>query len=101
SSENKKMKVFVEGAWLEINGGAQLGKGILYFNDWESFLISRFDPQTEKWSEVSEYEFEPLKDLCEVKFTDSTTYLYGFGKQIGHWMEWKIQKAKIYAEFDT
>ncbi|MBX3719771.1 MAG: hypothetical protein KF898_09010 [Parachlamydiales bacterium] len=93
-SEEKKLKIYVEGAWLEINGGSHLKKGVLFFNDWESFLIRRFDPYTKKWSEVNEYAIEPLKDLCEVKFTDSAIYLCGFGKQISHWMEWKIQKAK-------
>jgi len=30
--EQKILKVFVEGAWLEVNEGTQLGKGILFFN---------------------------------------------------------------------
>jgi len=74
---------------------------ILYFNDWESLTISRFDPHTEKWSHLNESTIEPLKDLCEVKFADSTICLYGFGKQTGHWVEWKIRKAKMHAEFDA
>ncbi len=50
---------------------------------------------------MNEFEVEHLKDLCEVKFEDSTILLYGFGKQTGHWMEWKIQKMKMHAEFDS
>ena len=99
--ERKKIKIFVEGGWLDIDGGIQLGKGVLYFDDWENFSISSFDPYTEQWSYLNELAIEPLKDLCEVKFSDSVIYLYGFGKQTGHWMEWKIQKAKMHAEFDT
>lgn len=99
--KEKKVKIFVEGAWLDIDGGFQLGRGILYFSDWENLSISRFDPHTEKWTYLNELAAEPLKDLCEVKFADPTICLYGFGKQTGYWMEWKIQKAKMHAEFDT
>ncbi len=101
SPKEKKLKIFVEGAWLDINGGFELGKGVLCFSNWEDLSISRFDPCAEKWSNISEVKVEPLKDLCEVRFDDSTICLYGFGKQIGHWMEWKIQKAKMHAEFDA
>lgn len=101
SSEEKKLKIYIEGAWLDLNGGCQLGRGILYFNDWEDFSINRFDPQTEKWSHINASDVDPLKDICEVKFSDTFICLYGFGKQIGHWLEWKIQKAKMHAEFDV
>jgi hypothetical protein len=86
---------------LDIDEGSQLGRGILFFNDWENLSISRFDLHTEKWSHPNESEIESLKDLCEVKFTGSTICLYGFGKQTGQWMEWKFQKVKMHAEFDT
>ena len=101
SPEGNELKIFVEGACLDINGGSLLGKGILYFKDWENLSMSWFDPNTEKWLDVNEAAIEPLKDLCEVKFVDSTIYLYGFGKQFGYWMEWKIQKTKMHAEFEV
>ena len=101
SFKEKQITIFVDGAWLDIDGGSQLGKGVLYFNDWENLSISRFNPHTEKWSDANESAIEPLKDLCEVKFVGSTICLYGFGAQIGHWMEWRIQKAKMHAEFDV
>lgn len=59
--KEKKMKLFVEGTWLDIDEGYQLGKGILYFNDWANFTISRFDPGTEKWSPLNESAIEPLE----------------------------------------
>lgn len=100
SFEEKKMKIFIEGGWLNIGRGSLLGEGVLYFEDWENLIISRFDPFTEKWSDVNKPAIEPLKDLCDVKFSDSTICLYGFGKNTGHWMEWKIQKAQVHAEFE-
>ena len=98
---SKKLKIFVDGAWLEIDEGSQLGRGVLYFNDWENLSVSRFDPHTEHWLDVSVTAVEPLKDLCEVKFVDSIICLYGFGERSGHWTEWKFQKAKIHAEFEA
>ncbi|NGX46713.1 MAG: hypothetical protein K1000chlam3_00074 [Chlamydiae bacterium] len=99
--KDKKLKIYIEGAWLDVDGGSQLGRGILYFNDWENFLVSRFDPDTEQWLLINVFDIEPLKDLCEVKFNNETICLYGFGKRTGHWIEWKIQKTKMCAEFDT
>ena len=97
--EQKSLKIFVEGAWLDIDGGHPLGKGVLCFNEWEQLSISRFNPDTEKWSKTSALITEQLNNICEMKFSASTIYLYGFGQQIGHWMEWKILKAKAHAEF--
>lgn len=100
--EEKILTIFVEGAFLDIDEGFLLGRGVLYFNDWVNFSVRRFDPHTEKWSNVALLGVEHLKDLCEVKFRDSSILLCGFGKGIiGHWMEWEIHKAKMHAEFDS
>lgn len=90
----------MEGGWLDEDDGSLLGKGVLYFNDWENLSINRFDPHTEKWSHLNELAIEPLRDLCEIKIVDSIICLYGFGKQTGHWMEWKYQKSRMHAEFE-
>lgn len=99
--EQKILKVFVEGAWLGINEGTVLGKGVLFFNDWDLLSISRYDPILERWYEVEIRNAEELSDLCEVKFSNSNISLYGFGKKLGQWLEWKISHAKIHAEFET
>jgi hypothetical protein len=98
--QEKTLKIFVEGAWLDLDGGSKLGKGALFFKEWDSLSINRFDPATEKWSLVEGIPVEPLRDLCETKFFDSTVSLCGFGKQMGQWLEWKIVNAKMHAEFD-
>ncbi len=99
SSREKTLIIFVGGAWLDRNEGSELGKGILFFNDWESLSIRRFDPLKEKWS-VDEFPIEQLRDICDFKFIDSTIYLCGFGKEKGQWIEWKIVNAKMHAEFE-
>jgi len=102
SHEKKILKIFIDGAWLNINGGSLLGKGVLCFKDWANLSISRFDPYTKNWSNMNELTIvEPLKDLCEIKFANSTVYLCGFGRQSSHWMEWKLQHPQMHAEFDS
>jgi len=101
SNNEKTLRIFVDGAWFISNDISQLGKGILFFNDWERLTINRYNPNTEEWSTINELTIEPLQDICEMKFFDSTICLYGFGKKIGYWMEWKIYKTKIRAEFDS
>ncbi len=40
SLQEKSLKIFVGGALLEENGGRKiLGKGVLFFNNWESLFI--------------------------------------------------------------
>ncbi|MBA3958487.1 MAG: hypothetical protein H0X51_08890 [Parachlamydiaceae bacterium] len=99
--EKKILKVFVEGAWLEIDGGTALGKGVLFFNDWDVLSINRYDPILEKWNEIEISNSEELRDLCEVKFFNSNISLCGFGKWVGQWLEWKITNAKMHAQFET
>jgi hypothetical protein len=100
SSTGKNLAIFISGGWLDTNGGQQLGRGVLHFKNWEKLTISRYYSDTEKWAQLDESTIEPLKDICEMNFSDSSICLYGFGKQIGLWMEWKIQKPKMYAEFE-
>ena len=99
--KDKKLMISVEGAWLDIDGGYQLGKGTLYFNDWENLVVSNYDPDTEQWLIINNPSIDPLKDLCEFKFNGKSIYLYGFGKNTGHWIEWKIQNTKMSAKFDA
>lgn len=100
SPTEKILNIFVEGAWLKIDGGKELGKGFLFFSEWESLSINSFHPIAETWSLVKEDSTERLKDLCRVQFNDLFVSLAGFGDEEGHWMEWKIVKPKMYAEFE-
>ncbi|MGL5263763.1 MAG: hypothetical protein ACRDAI_04195 [Candidatus Rhabdochlamydia sp.] len=98
--QEKILKIFVEGAWLEMNGGTKLGPGILFFKEWKSLSINRFNPTSEQWFPIPEIPAESLRDLCEVKFSDSAISLCGFGNRTGQWIEWKMENAKMHAEFD-
>lgn len=100
SQKNKSLKIFVDGAWLDMEKGQELGKGVLFFDDWENLSIHAFNPTSEKWITIDIEEFEPLKDICEAKFNESTVQLFGFSKYLGLWIEWKIENAKMHAEFE-
>jgi hypothetical protein len=99
SQQQKKLKIYVEGAILSVEKDISLGKGILYFNNWDCLTIDRFNPHCDSWSRLNESEAESLKDLCEVDFSCSIVFLSGFGRQTGQWLEWKIINAKMRAEF--
>jgi hypothetical protein len=94
----KSLQILVDGAFLE--GGQKLEKGILYFDDWKSIEINRFDTQSEEWLPVEQSIVEPLRDLCEVNFSEEVTSMAGFGKETGQWVEWKISHPKMHAEFE-
>ncbi len=96
----KSLKVFVDGAVPDVEDGILLGRGILFFSAWESLSIRKFDAATETWSDLNELTAEYLRDLCEVEFLDSSVSLCGFSKQSDQWLEWKIARAQMHAEFE-
>ena len=98
SPNQKSLKVIVEAAWLD--DGTQLDNGILYFNEWESLSVRKYDSSTDKWSDLGEADADILRYLCEVIFLESSTLLNGFGKKSGHWTEWQIFKGQMHAEFE-
>lgn len=98
--EKKIIRIFVDGAWVTtgFREGYELGKGVLFFNDWESLTVKRYHKDVDK--DVEEIPNETLADLCEVIFSDSNAILRGFSKKVRHWMEWKIVNVKMHAEFE-
>src|SRR5882757_2502051 len=76
SQQNKTLKIFVDGAWLDLKGGQELGNGILFFDDWKNLTIRAFDSTLEKWTNIDIEKIDPLKDICEIKFTNSTVNLF-------------------------
>jgi len=97
--QTKTLALVVDGGWLDVEDGVQLGKGVLFFKNWENLLIRRYNPLTSIWTNVEELSAEPLRDLCEVKFFNSSVNLCGFGKELGFWLEWQILNTEMYAEF--
>ncbi len=90
----------MSGAWFPLNDGVMLGQGVLYFKKWRDLVISVFVINDNKPIYIdTDASVDELKDLCEVKFCDSTIFLSGFGKKTGQWMEWKIVDPVMYAEF--
>ena len=95
--EETILNVVVEGAWLEIDDGIELGLGTLVFTGWDAVSVNRFDAKTEQWEKM---DFaEPLKDICEFRFQDTETCLRGFGKESNQWLEWKIAGIEMRVVF--
>lgn len=97
SPEKKTLKIFMKSVWLEENDEKRLGKGILFFNNWESISVNKLDPVTKAWVMVENIYPEHLKYLFEFKIFNSSICLYGFGKKSQ--LEWKIINTQMHAEF--
>lgn len=91
----KSLKIFVEGGWLDTDRieGHELGKGILFFSDWDFIFIKRHNAQIKEGLPEGR-----LNDLCEVIFSNSIVFLSGFGPD--DWIEWIMIKPKMHAEFE-
>lgn len=99
SLKTLQLKIFIDGAFLDLPTNKQsLGRGFLYFYEWSNLSIKRFNSNSNAWINI---DMEPLKDICDIKFSNSTISLYGFGAITNNWLELQIHHAKIYAEFTT
>jgi len=99
--KEKRLKFFIDGAYLDINNGIFLGKGTLTFANWESISMKKYDFRIKKWIQINVAEnMDPLDEICESSFSKSRVILSGFAKNCGLWMEWEITHAKIVAEFE-
>jgi hypothetical protein len=100
SQKNKTLKFFIEGAWLDLEDGQELGKGFLSFEDWKNLTIRAYHSSIKKWENIDIKKIEHLNDICEIKFAPSSVSLAGFSKNCGLWTEWNIENAKMHAEFE-
>ena len=98
-SDKKLLTVVVNGGYLNVNGGHLLGDGVLFFNNWTSLTIKKFNSDTNTLVKLDDSSIQYLIDLCRVIF-GPTTLLEGFGAVTRDWLEWEIINAKMHAEFN-
>lgn len=98
--DEKRLKIVVDGAFLDLEDGIRLEKGTLFFKNWETITIRKFDSDQETWSDLNLRQVETLEDLPEIIFFDSNVFLRGFSKQSDQWLEWGIINTKMHAEFE-
>lgn len=96
----QKLSVALEGAWLDFDEGHKLGKGIITIDSWKEIHVRTYNSQTDSWTIEDPRQTDVLRDLCEVKYGESSVTLYGFGKMHGLWMEWQFIHPVIYADFE-
>ncbi len=95
----KKVLIKIEGA-LSDDEENILGRGFLLFHSWKDISIRSFNYELNEWIDLNQSSADNLKDLCEVKTSDSTITLCGFGKMNGWWTEWTFIDSKLIAEFE-
>ena len=98
--QNKKLRISIDGGYLDVSNGRRLGCGILFLHNWDSLSVMKFDLSDKNGKNLDEGEIEPLKDLCEANFSESLVTLAGFGKKSGDWFEWKILHPQMHAKFE-
>lgn len=96
----KILNIFVEGAFLDIDNVGLIGSGVLYFSEWESIAIRKYDSNLETWLDMPDAEAEQLGDICEFVFNGVEVCVCGFSKSESDWSEWKIINPRMHAEFE-
>lgn len=85
-----RLNIEMEGAWLDLDGGREIGRGKLVIEGWSAMSVSRYDH--ELWTKISDIAEESLKDICEIEFGPSTT-LGGFSARTGLWTRYVFHDA--------
>ncbi len=67
SLTTKSHSIVVEGAWLD-GKEIELGKGTLYFEDWQNLNVEKYVYELDRWVEIKDLKTETLVDICEVTF---------------------------------
>ena len=100
--DEKYLEIQVDGAWIEneLTEGRELGKGKLRFRAWENFEIFQYNQNLDNWVKIQFDDFDPIKDICEVKCLKEQICIQGFGNKSGAWTEYKISSPIVECEFE-
>lgn len=83
----KRAAISVDGAWLDIAGGRELGAGELRLTEWASVTFQEYLRGSEHWATCETHV--GLKDLCEVELSNDLVVL--FSSTTGNWAEWRFE----------
>lgn len=81
---SRRLKLRVDNAWLDSDGGSFIGAGELVIAGWDYLDVRVYQHETDRWSNVA---FTSLRDICEFLVTASMIVLRGFAKDSGLWTE--------------
>jgi len=93
----KRLEIFLDGAYLDIDGGKIFSKGRLLFFDYKKIEAKLYDDN--KWKTLLFNDFDSLKSIEEFSYSKGNIYLRGFGNKTGKWIAYKLTSTKIEAEF--
>jgi hypothetical protein len=85
SPHERRLEIVMSGAWLDVDGGRDLGPSALIIGDWTRIESRSYDIVSKAW----EKQDVPvaLKDLCEAEFREMIVTLRGFATDSGLWTE--------------
>ena len=92
----KRIDIYIDGAYLDINEGKLFGSGHLFFYDYKKIESKLYD--NDKWIVLMPKNYDSLKSIEEFSYMKGDIYIKGFGKKTGKWIEYKIVSPKIEAD---
>ncbi|NGX30332.1 MAG: hypothetical protein K940chlam4_01178 [Candidatus Anoxychlamydiales bacterium] len=93
----KRIEIYLNGAYLDINDGKLFASGNLFFYDYQKIEAKLYD--NDKWIDLNPQNYDSLKSIEEFIYINDNVYIKGFGKKTGKWIEYKIVSPKIEANF--
>lgn len=89
----RRLVIEMEGAWLDLDGGREVGHGRLVIEGWSEMVVSRYE--NDAWVDVADATEESLKDICESDIGPTTT-LCGFSARTGLWVRYVFYNTKAH-----
>ena len=91
SPQECRLEIRMSGAWLDVEGGLELGASLLVIGGWTGTQARTYDPGRGTWEEQALPT--ALRDLCEAEFSEELVVLRGFTKDTGLWTELGVTHA--------
>jgi hypothetical protein len=91
----------ITGALQLINNRCiELGKGNLKIIGYDSIFITSYNGRENTKATLTEDDFEPLRELCEIDVNEDNLIIKGFAENTWNWIEFTITGGKVEGEFE-
>lgn len=97
----RTLKIKVDTAWLDNNGGITLNNGELMFFRYEAIECKSYNKINEDFTWVKCQDIVVLKDICEFQIVGNKIILRGFGSSSGFWTEITIINSSVTFSFEN
>lgn len=97
----RTLKIKVDTAWLDNDGGITLNNGELMFFRYDTIECRSYNKIDEDFTWVKCQDIVVLKDICEFQIADNKIFLRGFGRSSGFWTEIIIVNSSVTFIFEN